>query len=385
VETIYMPGFRPDQINDVTKVLHDVLEIDKVSVESARGYVTIRAPQEMLKIANYELADLMEGNSEIVLDMKVYAIDKTRGSNIGLGLTQSVTAFNFYSQATQIISQYQTQITAAIANGTLPATATPLQIVEALFAAGLLNSNPLLTNGILGTVGGGLTYTGVSATSLPSLNLGLNKSDARSLDEVQLRVQDHQTATFRVGTRYPIVTSSYSSGGVSSSLVSQATPAQLAALGLTAATAAAAAQSVTIPQVQYEDLGLTLKAIPTVLRNGSISLAIDLKIEALGGSSLDGNPILASRALVSNVTIGEGQTAELVSSLSKQESLAVSGLPGLSEIPGFQDTADNNGEVDTSELVISLTPRIVRRGHSAMASQPLTYPHVAPEQSNHDE
>ena len=37
--------------------------------------------------------------------------------------------------------------------------------------------------------------------------------------------------------------------------------------------------------VQYEDLGLTLKATPRVLRNGDVALSIDMKLDALSGTS----------------------------------------------------------------------------------------------------
>ena len=52
----------------------------------------------------------------------------------------------------------------------------------------------------------------------------------------------------------------------------------------------------------------------------------------------------------------------MVSSLTKQESLAVSGIPGLGELPGFQSaTADRTSDVATSELVLLITPHVVRR------------------------
>jgi len=55
-----------------------------------------------------------------------------------------------------------------------------------------------------------------------------------------------------------------------------------------------------------------------------------------------------------------GQTAVLVTSLSRQESNAITGIPGLSEIPGFQDATNNNANLDISELAIVITPHIVR-------------------------
>jgi len=385
LETIYMPGFTPTQIQESSALLQQVLDMQHIVVSPGSGTISIRAPMDMLRVANYELADLLDGGSQLILEMKVYTIDKTNSKNIGLDMTTSVTAFNFYSQATQIIGQFQSQISAAIANGLIPATATPLQILEGLFGLGLLNNNPLVANGILGTVGGGLTYTGISASTLPSINFGLNESEAKSLEDIQLSIGDQKTATFRVGSKYPIITASYSSG-ISSSALSGLTSTQLAAIGGSSAAAAlASATQASVPQIQYEDLGLTLKAVPTVMRSGNVNLQIDLKIEALAGSALNSIPVLASRALTSVVTLQQGQTAVLVSSMSKQESNAVAGIPLLSELPGFQNTTDSDRETDTSELVITLTPRLVRRGHDRIAGIPLAFPHAAAEQARNDE
>ena len=51
----------------------------------------------------------------------------------------------------------------------------------------------------------------------------------------------------------------------------------------------------------------------------------------------------------------------MVGSLSKQESRAVSGIPGLGELPGFETaTADRTTEYDTGELILLVTPHVVR-------------------------
>ncbi len=68
------------------------------------------------------------------------------------------------------------------------------------------------------------------------------------------------------------------------------------------------------------------------------------------------------------MTIADGQTALLVSSLSKTESGAVSGYPGLAELPGFQSTISNQTtEQDSSDLILLITPRIVRRRSGIIA------------------
>jgi general secretion pathway protein D len=91
-------------------------------------------------------------------------------------------------------------------------------------------------------------------------------------------------------------------------------------------------------------------------------LKIDLKIEALTGGSLSNIPILNNQQFVSDVTVADGDTALMVSSLSKSESASISGLPGLGELPGFQSaTADKTTMTDSSNLVLLITPHVTRR------------------------
>ena len=125
-----------------------------------------------------------------------------------------------------------------------------------------------------------------------------------------------------------------------------------------------------IPQVEYQELGLTLKATPKVMRNNEVALTIDMKIDALAGSSINGNPVLNNRAYSGVVTLKQGESVEVVSELDKSESRAVSGTPGISEIPGLNDLTGNDTQKNYATLLIVMTPHVIRgtqaAGHSPM-------------------
>jgi Flp pilus assembly secretin CpaC len=95
-----------------------------------------------------------------------------------------------------------------------------------------------------------------------------------------------------------------------------------------------------------------------------------LKIDALAGSSINGNPILTNRAYSGVVTLRRGEGVVVVSDLDKQQSRAVSGVPGLSEIPGLNDLTGKDTQKSYSTLLIVMTPHVVRgiqaAGHSPM-------------------
>jgi Flp pilus assembly secretin CpaC len=181
------------------------------------------------------------------------------------------------------------------------------------------------------------------------------------LDDVQLRVGDRQEATFREGEKYPITTSTYSTGlsTGSSSASSSATINGVSVASLLSQFAGGS--STTIPQISYEDLGVTLKAKPVIEKSGRISMTLDLKIEALSGTSLDGNPVLDSRQFTSGLTVADGESAMMVSNMSRTETTSMTGIPGLSELPGFQIPLQDSLERDESQLVVVVTPHIVRR------------------------
>lgn len=372
-ETIYVPGMTPDQMGELGNVVRNIFDVKQATVQNSSGNLVIRAPEPTLKAINLTFADLIDGGSEVMIELKLYAVDTTRMREIGLSLPQQIGLYNVESEATNLVNANQALVNQGIAQGLIKATDSNITIALALIASGLVQSS-LLTSTI-GFFGGGLTQTGVTLNSGAKFSLALNSSDTRALDYIQVRVGDRQTATFRAGTRYPITTSTYTSGGTS------ALPASLAGVNVNGVSASSLLSqflgnttAVTVPQIQYEDLGVTLKAVPKVQKSGDVSMTLDLKIEALAGNALNNIPILASRQLTSNVTVRDGETALLLSSLSRTESAAVSGLPGLGELPGFQSvTADRNGRRDTSELVLLITPHIVRRRSPTMAGPEITF------------
>ena len=372
-ETIYAAGMTNEQIAELGNMIKSVFEVKQVSVENSFGTLVIRAPEETLRVLNLTLADMLDGGSEVMIDLKLYSVDKMRTVNVGATTPSQLTAFNFGSQANALVAANQSLVNQAIAQGLIPAGASNVEIAIALLESGLVTSS-LLTN-LIGSFGGGLTLFGLDATITPTFNLALNSSDTRALDEIQLRVGDRQSATFRAGSKYPITQSTYST-------TSPASTTGLAGAtinGVSVASLLNSATTATIPQVQYEDLGVTLKATPTVQKSGMISLHLDLKIESLAGGTIDNIPILDNDAFTSDITVADGQTAFLVSNMTKSEAAAVTGIPGLSDLPGFQSAPELEKTTNVAQLLMVLTPHLVRKRANDAAGPriPITMPATA--------
>jgi type II secretory pathway component GspD/PulD (secretin) len=376
-ETLYMPGLQESQMTEMANLARTVFDLPLVTASPATDTIVVRGDPENLKVLNATYDGLLNGASDVMLDIKMYEVDRTNIHNVGVQLPSSIGVFSIAQEAQALVTANQSVVSQAIASGVITLTSNPITnlITEAAFLIGTGVASSTQYTNLLGVFGNGLTLSGVYIGSGATINLLLNQSDVRTLDALQLRAGSNQDTTFRVGTRYPITTSTYSYGAPSS------IASAVSGLNINGTSVSSLLQQylgnsqVTVPQIQYEDLGLTVKATPSILRNGSVQLKLDMKIEALGSGSLDGIPVLNSRQLTSIATIPVGQTALLASEVSRSETRAVQGLPGLSELPGFQSTTNEDKEVDTGELLITITPHVVRENGLRIASRPLLMPY----------
>lgn len=373
-ETVYLPGLEDADLTDISAIVRDVFHADISTVSPEHHTLSVRAPQSDLAALNSTLREMLDGHSVIQIDVRLYNIAKTNARNIGVQLPQQVTVFNIPSELRSVISQNQALVDQIISSG-LARPGDLGAIALALLASGQISGSSILSQPFA-YFGGGLTLTGITTSGITG-NLSLNSSDSRAIDHVTMRLLDKQESTIKAGERFPIITSSYSnfsgSGLGIPGLSSAGLSSQLASLGINPA-ALTSSLSETIPQVQYQDLGLTLKVKPFVAKDRDVTLNMELKITSLQGTSINNIPVLNNQDYSTIATLKPGASALLVSNLSKQQSLAIDGVPGLSELPGFQSTTNKNTNTSFSDLVILVTPHIIRLAHHYEAGKMFVLP-----------
>lgn len=116
------------------------------------------------------------------------------------------------------------------------------------------------------------------------------------------------------------------------------------------------------PGAQYEDLGVKIKATPTMHPNDEVTLQMEFEIRALAGSSINGIPVLTNRTISQTVRIKEEEPTLIGGLLDNQETRTLTGLPGFANLPSpagyFFGQRNTTGE--DSELVILITPHKLR-------------------------
>lgn len=365
LETVYLPGLSAKEMAEPMNLVKNVFGVRQVSSRPTQGTMSIRAPESTLRAVNATISRLYEEKPEVVIDVRVYQVNNSRQVTLGTQLPQQFTLFNVPSQLTSIISSNQSTISQLVSSGLV----NPGDLAA---IAGLLVGLGLASGSILSQpfamFGNGLTLSGLSFGAATA-NASLNISNTRQLDHVQLRAGDSEPQTFLLGSRYPVITQSYSgTPGLGATgfpgLSSFAGLGGFPGLGALAGLAGGASNTptnplATAPQVQFQDLGLTLKAKANILADNEVQMLLQVKIDALAGASLNGVPVINNRSFTSSVRVHDGGTALVVSSVSQSEVRSLSGIPGLSEIPGFSWTASPSTSLIVGDLLVLVTPRIV--------------------------
>lgn len=177
--------------------------------------------------------------------------------------------------------------------------------------------------------------TPLSAT----LNFKLEDSDAKLLASPRIRARNREKAKIMIGDRVPTITNTVTPINTGSSVVTG--------------------------NVTYQDVGLKLEFEPQVYAGNEVGIKISLEVsniaaeftDAQGGRSYQ----IGTRNANTNLRLKDGETQILGGLITDQDRNTASKIPGLGHLPIVGRVFGNNDGTDTrSEIVLAITPRIVR-------------------------
>jgi general secretion pathway protein D len=118
------------------------------------------------------------------------------------------------------------------------------------------------------------------------------------------------------------------------------------------------------------DLGVKVKATPTLHENEEVTLQLEFEITALAGASVNGIPVISNRTIAQTIRVKEGQPTMIGGLTDQEETRAITGLPGFANLPGIGYAfGTRNTEKKDTELLILVTPR--RFSSPPRTSQPM--------------
>lgn len=321
-------------LNDLVNVMRTIFDMKLVSIQPAKNTITVRAPREQVEAASSLLDNIMDAKPELLIDVKEYEVDTDKLRAMGIDLPTNFQVFNIPSEIRRVLgSDAQSVIDQLNRTGTIDPSKISPSALSNLAGSPLLAPFIFFGKGLFG-------LTGVSVPSI-SARLALNSSTASSLEHMTLRAIDGEAATFQVGTRFPVVNSTFSNIAFSSTGQTQ--------IGNT-------------PQFTYVDLGVTLKTTPHYHSNGDVTLLLDFAIQGLGTQQFNSIPDITSRSYAGTITVRDGEPSVIMGEVTEQELRSVRGLPLLSQVPGAQALLSNySKEHIHNELLIVVTPHIIRK------------------------
>ncbi len=179
----------------------------------------------------------------------------------------------------------------------------------------------------------------LTSTLSTTLNFKLEDADARLLASPRIRARNKEKAKIMIGDRVPTVTNTVTPINTGSSVVTAS--------------------------VSYQDVGLKLEFEPQVYANNEVGIKINLEVsniaqsftDAQGGRSYQ----IGTRNANTNLRLKDGETQILGGLITDQDRNTASKIPGLGHLPIVGRLFGNNDGSETrSEIVLAITPRIIR-------------------------
>jgi general secretion pathway protein D len=288
-------------LKETVDLLRIVIDARRLAPVTATNTVAIKDTPARVAAAGRLIAAIDKARPEVVIDVELLEVDRTRMKEYGLQIASPTTSD---AGPTGIIGQ------AAIGR-------TPLTVRD-------LRS---------------LTQSDIVLTSVPALFYRLLKTDTntRTLAAPQLRTSEGMPAQARFGERVPVPVTTFSpiaTGGINQQ---------------------------PITSFNYENIGVNIDITPRTHHDDDVSLALKIEISSISGAGFNGLPVFGNRSISTVIRLRDGETNLLAGLIRDDERDVMSGIPGLSDIPVVGRLfAHSRRETQETDIVLTLTPHIVR-------------------------
>jgi general secretion pathway protein D len=322
VKTIYLSNpLAPADRTAITTALKQVLGLQHIMDNPDANALIIRDTPANLAAAEQLVRELDRSKAEIMIDINIVEADRDRIRDLGLAPSTINPATGTTTPGLEAAAAYVPPVTTSSTSTTTVST-----------GAAAINSLNYKNIQVI--------IPGVTAEAI------LNDNKTHIMQSPQIRVTDGQTAKLKIGSRIPYATGSFlpSLGGTTSSSGS---------VGLLAST-----------QFQFQDVGVNLDLTPHLLSTGEIAVHAKIEISSLGASITVGGisePTFGQRVIEDDFRLQEGEVNLLGGLIQRTLTDQVEGVPGLADIPGLRYLfSQNNKEVNDQEVLVMLTPRVIR-------------------------
>jgi general secretion pathway protein D len=289
-------------LKETVDLLRIVIDARRLAPVTATNTIAIKDTPARVAAAGKLIAAIDKARPEVVIDVELLEIDRTR------------------------LKEYGLQIASPTADSSTGPTGINGQVD--------VNRQNLTLRDVRN-----LTQSDVFLTNVPALYYRLLKQDTntRILANPQLRTSEGMPAQARFGERVPVPVTTFSpiaTGGISQQ---------------------------PITSFNYENIGVNIDITPRTHHDDEVSLALKLEVSSISGAGFGGLPTFGNRYVSTVIRLHDGETNLLAGLIRDDERRVLSGIVGLSDLPLVGRLfAHNRKENLETDIVLTLTPRIVR-------------------------
>jgi len=286
------------ETKEVQGILRSLLEMRRIAESPQLNAITIKDTPEKIKVAERIISANDKSRGEVVIDVELLEINRNRTRELGIDLSSKTLALVFGDGKALV----------------------PLNNLSILNQSALWSLGPI-----------------------PSVLFSFLKSDSdtKIIAKPQIRILEGEEGKLTIGDRVPIPATTFNSSNTIGGNI------------------------VPITSFTYQNVGIIIGIKPRVHHNKEVTVELKLELSQVKGSvETSGGisqPIIGTRTVETNLRLGDGQTNLLAGLIADNERSSLSGVAGLSDIPVVnQIFGKNRDEVESTDIVLSITPHIVR-------------------------
>ncbi|OFW47962.1 MAG: hypothetical protein A3G77_07135 [Acidobacteria bacterium RIFCSPLOWO2_12_FULL_68_19] len=298
---------------EVAQILNGVIRIPALAVapqivaNKTNNTITVRASANIVQIIERVIEQNDNPKAEIVIDVQILEVNRRRTKEFGIDLSEFA-------------------ITAAFSPETDPRGDDAS-----------LTTQPFNLNTVTRGISTADFYLSVPAAVVRFLE---TDSETRLIAKPQLRGAEGQQINLNLGDQIPVPATVF-------------TPI-----------AQGGANFNPLTSFNYRDVGVNVQMTPRVTVEGDIILDLMVENSTLGASiTIAGQelPSFGSRRVQTRLRLRDGESNLLAGLLREEDRRSLSGIPGLLRLPVLRSLfAANENRVEQTDIVMLLTPRIVR-------------------------
>src|SRR5713101_5333233 len=320
IKTFYLSNLsQPTELQDVVNAMRTILEVSRIQQLPSQSAIVVRGTPDQIALAQKLIDDLDKAKPEVIVEVAVMQVSRDKIRTLGINPPTSATV--------ALQSNINTTTPATSTNGTTTANTNT--------SSGTPNQINLNRISNLNATDFQVTIPQATATAL------LSDTNTKLIQNPQIRALDGQKASLKIGDRVPVATGSFQPG--------------IGGVGI---------NPLVNTQFQYLDVGVNIDITPHVHGGREVTLKMSLDISAVTSTTNIGGinqPVIGQRKIEHEIRLKDGEVNLLGGILEDQQTKALSGIPGLSNIPILKYLfSQTNTEHRENEIVFVLVPHIVR-------------------------